>query len=181
VLESLNALLATFRVEAGSVQYGFVEPAFFASRPGWLRGSSGRVESRVDGDWVTSWASTIPYADDWNALPPQRTLERLPANGIVIWVGLERNSRFPPSTTSDSEFPPLMPPFRIGQFERQDGWEGQIAGKPQYVLWGKVKGQYHIDLRVYFGRREPGAAAIGEANAMLGLIRLPEWPPWEHR
>jgi hypothetical protein len=179
MLESLNALLGRLQVEAGDFHTGFVEPAVFPARAGWETGNSGRVETKAQGDWLTAWASTIPYADEWNALPPQATLEKLPRDGIVIWVALERNSRFPPSSTDSSEYPPLTPPIRLEQFERQDGWEGQSRGIPQYVLWGKVRGQYHLDLRVFFGTRDPSAAMIGEADRMLGSLQLPQWPPWE--
>ena len=26
---------------------------------------------------------------------------------------------------------------------------------PEHVLWGRVEGEYDVDLRVYFGRRDP--------------------------
>ncbi len=180
LLKSLNALLASVQVANGDFHTGFVEPAAFPTRAGWYTGNSGRMETQAQGDWVTSWASTIPYTDEWNALPPQRTLDRLPKDGIVIWLALERNSRFPPSSTDSSEYPPLITPIGLDQFERQDGWEGQTRGIPQYVLWGKIDDQYHVDLRVFLGTRNPSQETIANADRILASIRFPTWPPWEH-
>jgi hypothetical protein len=179
-LARLNELLTSLAVEPGDFYPGTVAPAEFTLREGWNVNTSGPKPIRADGEWLTAWASTIPYRDPWNALPPHETLEALPDDGVVIWVGLERNSRFPP-TAPDREgiVPPVEPPFRIADLEHYRHWEGQVDDIPEYRLWGTVRRQYRIDLRLYFGRPEPTPAMLDEAQAMLDGLRLPDWGPWE--
>jgi len=180
-LASLNELLASLHVERGDFYPGMVAPALFAPRADWHTGSSGPDQVRADGEWVTSWAATVSYADEWNALPPATTLAQLPEEGILIWLGLERNNRFPPQPNGEESFPARQPPFLIRDFERRGAWEGQVEHIPEYVLWGTVGGQYRIDLRVYFGRSEPTERMLARAQAMLDGLELPDWGPWELR
>jgi hypothetical protein len=179
VLAGVNELLASLEVRRGDFYPGMVAPARLPSRPGWHVGTSGRDEARAEGELTTSWAATIAYADEWNALPPQETLERLPRDGIVIWVGLSRSNRFPPRPGGDETFPAREPPFSLDEFERRPGWEGQVRDLPEYLLWGTVRGQFNLDLRVYFGRPVPTEAMLAEAQAMLDGLELPDWGPWE--
>ncbi|HEX2111030.1 MAG TPA: hypothetical protein VHF67_05710 [Gaiellaceae bacterium] len=181
VLTDVNELLASLTVEPGDFFYGTVAPARFPRRAGWFVGTSGADEARAEGEFTTSWASTIPYADEWNALPPFETLERLPRDGVVIWLGLSRSNRFPPRPEGDEMFPAREPPFSLDEFERRGGWEGQVRDLPEYLLWGTTEGQYNVDLRVYFGRPDPTAAMLAEAQAMLHGLALPDWGPWETR
>jgi hypothetical protein len=169
----VNELLGSLEVAPGDFHPGLVEPPRFAGQPGWHIGDSGIDDVGPDGEWTTAWASTIPYADEWNALPMQRTLERLPANGIVIWLGLSRTNRFPP------EFEAREPPFRLDTFERHEAWEGQVRDIPEHRLWATVHEDTMLDLRVFFGRRDPSEEMRAEAQAMLDGLELPDWGPWE--
>jgi hypothetical protein len=178
-LRGLNELLASLRVEPGDPYPGTVEPARFAPRPGWHLGTSGPDERRASHEWTTSWASTIPYEDEWNALPPFKTLLRLPEAGIVVWVSLSRTNRVPPHPDGNETFPPREPPFLLEEFERRDSWEGQVRQVPEYVLLGTVRGQYQLELRVYVGRPDPTRAMLAEAQAMLDGLVLPDWGDWE--
>jgi hypothetical protein len=179
LLGALNDLLESFAVEPGDFYPGTVEPARFSDRTGWYAGTSGEDEARAEGEFTTTWASTIPYADEWNALPPSETLRHLPRDGIVIWLGISRSNRFPPDRESDESFRERQPPFSLGDFERRAGWEGQVRDLPEYVLWGRVGRQYQVDLRVYFGRPDPTKAMLAEAQTMLDGLELPDWGPWE--
>jgi hypothetical protein len=71
------------------------------------------------------------------------------------------------------------PPFELDDFEHRASWEGQVRDLPEFILWGTVRGEYNIDLRVYFGRPDPTDAMRAEAQAMLDGLELPEWGPWE--
>jgi hypothetical protein len=176
LLSALNRLLGSLEVRAGDFFPGVVEPPRFGHHDGWSVGASEPVEASATGEFTTAWAATVPYRDEWNALPPHATLERLPRNGIVIWVGLSRSNRFPPHTGGS---PPLKPPFRLDVFERHSSWEGQVRDLPEYMLWGTVAGQYQVDLRVYFGRPDPTDAMLDEAQLTLEGLVLPDWGPWE--
>jgi hypothetical protein len=54
-----------------------------------------------------------------------------------------------------------------------------VRGLPKYVLWGAVRRQYQVDVRVYFGRPDPTSQMLAEAQAMLDALDLPDWGPWE--
>jgi hypothetical protein len=179
LLDDLNELLGSLVVDPGDFFPGTVEPARFPERTGWFVGTSGSEEARADGEFTTAWASTIPYADEWNALPPFETLERLPRDGIVIWLGVSRSNRFPPDGEGDETFPAGQPPFSLGDFERRGEWQGQVRDLPAYVLWATVRHRYQVDLRVYLGRPDPAEATLAEAQAMLDGLELPDWGPWE--
>ncbi len=172
-LTEVNEILGSLEVAAGDFYDGVVEPARFAARPGWHIGASAPDDVDADGEFTTTWAATIPWADEWNALPPFRTLERLPREGIAIWLGLTRTSRFPP------EFARREPPFELGTFERYESWEGQVRDIPEYRLWATVDEATTVDLRVLFGRRDPTPAMRAEAQAMLDEVEIPDWGPWE--
>ena len=58
-------------------------------------------------------------------------------------------------------------------------WEGQVRDLPEYRLWTRVEGQYDVDLRVYFGRPDPGGEMLAEAQAELDRLELPDWGTWE--
>lgn len=178
VLDDLNALLGSLTVEPGDFFPWAVEPARFQPRPGWFLGTSGPDEARAEGEFTTSWASTIPYEDEWNALPMTETLRRLPADGIVIWVSLMRSNRLPPRET-DPCCPARRAPFRLGEFERRETWQGQVGDISEYVLSGTVGDRQRIDVRVYFGRRDPTDAMRAEAERMLAGLHLPDWGAWE--
>jgi hypothetical protein len=54
-----------------------------------------------------------------------------------------------------------------------------VRDLPEYVLWGTVRRQYQVDVRVYFGRQDPTKTMLDEAQAMLDGLKLPDWGPWE--
>jgi hypothetical protein len=178
LLGALNELLGSFSVEPGDFFPGTVEPGRFTDRAGWFVGTSGEDDVRAEGEFTTAWASTIPYADGWNALPPVETLERLPRDAIVVWLGLSRSNHFPPDLYADEGFP-AQQPFSLEGFERRAGWEGQVRDLPEYVLWATVPEQYQVDLRLYFGRPDPTETMRAEAQAVLDGLELPDWGPWE--
>jgi hypothetical protein len=180
-LAALNDLLASLGVDPGDFYPGTVAPARFPQRSGWFVGTGGPDEARAEGEFTTAWASTGPYADEWNALPPFKTLRRLPRDGIIIWVGLSRSNRFPPRPEGDATFPTREPPFSLADFEARAAWEGQVRDLPEYLLLATVRGQYNLDLRVYFGRPEPSEEMRSQAQAMLDRLELPDWGPWETR
>jgi hypothetical protein len=171
-LDGANQALAALRIEPGDFYPGTVEPARFPHRTGWHVGTSGSREVEPDGEFTTSWAATIPYVDEWNALPPDQTLGHLPTSGIVVVLGLSRTSRLPPLSE-------VQNPFQLADFERREIWQGQVRDLPEYVFWGTVDGQYRVDLRIYFGRPDPAPEVRAKAQAMLDGLVLPDWGPWE--
>ena len=65
-------------------------PRFRSSR-GWQVGHSGPHPRRSA--YVSAWASTVAYQNSPVDLPPEATLARAGARGVVVWVGLVRPGR----------------------------------------------------------------------------------------
>ena len=95
-IDELNDALAAIDVEAGDFHQGSAHPVEFPERRGWHVVSSGLTPRYAQGEYVQTAAATIPYGDGPNALPPDRTLGALPEEGILVWVSLVRDARFPP-------------------------------------------------------------------------------------
>jgi hypothetical protein len=175
-VEEANQILATLEVEPGDFYPGAVDPPSFAPAGGWHEGSSGPRPRGPDSEWATGWAATVPYRDEWNALPPRKTIEALPADAIVIWVGL---SRFAALGLAEPDAGPPSFPYRLSDFVRHAEWEGQVGDVPEYELVRRVPGQYELNVRIYFGRGDPSAEMRDAAEAALERLRLPDWGPWE--
>jgi hypothetical protein len=161
------AVVALVSASCGGVSAGDspAEPPRFPERDGWHVGGGGGI-SGGDDDLVTAWAATVPYSDAWNALPPFRTLERLPRDGIIVWVGL--------SSAGDAHaWPPVTPDFELSALGRHAFWEGQVRDIPEHRLWGTLADDTHIDLRVFFGRPDPTPEMRAEAQAVLDELELP--------
>jgi len=169
-LDELNAALASIEVEAGDFYPGSIEPVTFLPRPGWHAVSSGATPRYAHGEAVHTAAATIAYLDEPNALPPRRTLEVLPRDGIVAAVSVSRSSGW-------LRAPRHAPPYRLSDLDGRVGWEGQVRDLPEYVLWAHAGDRYFVDLRVYFGRRDPTEAM--RADAVLRSLQFPDWGPWE--
>jgi hypothetical protein len=117
---------------------------------------------------VEAWASTVPYLDQPNELPPHKTLARIGPRDVVIWMTAWRDDRSPPSRARP------QPPFRL----RSCGWGG-FEGAPQYPLCtieGDVAGRYDVELRIFFGRKHPTRTDRARAQAELNRLRFPTWP-----
>jgi hypothetical protein len=174
----LNELVASLAVRAGDFYPGTIEPPRFAPADTWYTGSFGGGEVRAT-DNASAWASTVPYRNGPRDLPPVDTLETLPPDGILIWVGLARENRFPPTGELRARRPPVAVPLQLGQAQGGFGWEGQVRDISLYRLWGWVRQQYGIDVWIFFGRREPTAEQRLRAQGVLDRLDLPAWGSWE--
>lgn len=174
----LNELVASLEVRAGDFYPGTIEPPQFAPAEGWHTGSHDGGEVRAT-DHASAWAATVPYRNEPRDLPPVKTLETLPPDGILIWVGLARDNRFPPTGELRLRRPAVSVPLQLGQAQGGPGWEGQVRDISLYRLWGWVGEQYSVDLWIFYGRAEPTADQRARAQAGLDRLDLPDWGSWE--
>jgi hypothetical protein len=174
----LNALVASLDVTRGDFYPGSVEPPRFAPADGWHVGFAGGGPTRA-ADYAEAWAATVPYANAPRDLPPVRTLEALPADGILVWVGLARDNRYAPTSELRRHEPRVAVPLRLGEMHGGVGWEGQVRDISLYRLHGLVPGRYHVDAWVFFGDGEPTPEQRARAQAMLDRLDLPDWGRWE--
>lgn len=77
------------------------------------------------------------------------------------------------------DLPAREPPFSLDDFEPRGAWEGQVRDLPEYLLLGTVRGEYNLELRVYFGWPDASDAMRSEAQTVLDRLELPDRGPWE--
>jgi hypothetical protein len=113
-----------------------------------------------------AWASTVPYRDCPNCVPPHKTLATLPPDGIVIQL------------TDARERPPYGRPgswptrIRASQVSRGPG-AGE--GMPDRISYAQliVRSPHDVEhfLWLWFGRSRPTAQQLARANAELQTVR----------
>jgi hypothetical protein len=144
-------------------------PARFAERPGWHVGHN-RVHacagvSSARCEQVTSWASTVRFRDCGDCVPPHRTLDALPRDGIAIQLMLAREQ--PRVRERRLAWPPkLNPRDVVGPLE---GTGDRIGG---VMRFGRLNG-FAASLWVFFGRRHATARQLARANVELRSAKLP--------
>jgi hypothetical protein len=127
-----------------------VSPPHFAAAPGWHVGSGK--------SW--GWASTVPYRDCPNCVPPHRTLAHLPRGGILIQLGNFRAER--PPQARPAKWPP-----RIRRKHLIAGGGEGIPRRVSFGEWFIRSGGIEHYLWVWFGRVHPTRHQLARANAEL--------------
>ena len=161
-LVAVVALVAGVMAAAGAGAHGTAprgEPRF-APAPGWTQ--TARRDSVI--------AATVPILDDPRAAHADLTVQDLPAEGIVITASARRSSA--DATYDDSGAPERSLPLDLADADVRPSFEAQPnPSVPEYLLWQRVDG-YFLDVRVFFGTQEPGAAQLAEAQAELARLVL---------
>jgi hypothetical protein len=144
-----------------------VSPPHFHAGQGWHVGSRpagacpGVSASRCVQAW--GWASTAPYRDCRDCVPPHRTLAHLSADGVLIQLS---NARERPARAPIGRWP-----VRI---RRKDLIRGGGEGIPRhvgYAQWFLRSGGLEHYLWVWFGRAQPTRGQLARANAELRTVR----------
>jgi hypothetical protein len=152
------ALLAAGSVGAGAARQAgpsVVCGAWFKALPsGWEQ--SGSLSGLVIGRSVppsgpTTWAGT-PRA----AFHPA---EKLPRNGIGIWIDFQRPKGGPSGGA-------LRLPLRLRNATVIEQ-KGAVAGLPEYLLYGRYKHPYNARVAVDFGRTSPSGRLRRVADRVL--------------
>lgn len=110
---------------------------------------------------ANGWASTVPYRDCGNCVPPHGTLAALPPDGIVIQ---ELNGRERSSKIGSRPWPPRIRARNVtGPFEGEP---------PKYSVFQYTArtGTTERSLFVWFGRPHPTAKQLARANAELRTV-----------
>lgn len=144
-----------------------VTPPRFAAGSGWHVGSTPTHSCDVGvtrGRCVMAqaWASTVPYLDCPKCVPPHKTLETLPPDGIIIQLTDARER--PPYGTRGS-WPTQLRPSQV------DIGPGPGEGIPARISYAQrvVRSPHNVEhfLFVWFGRPHPTPQQLARANAEL--------------
>jgi len=171
-LAELNELVRSLEIEAGDFYPGQAAPARFRRAGGWVTTSSGTVAVGPS-TYSIVLASTVRYRNRLNEFPPHRTLERLPSDGIIVWMSLNADNRHPPTVPGGDRSRPVL---RVGgsacgSFE---GAQGVLTCS--FRAWRAH--QYHVRGWVIFGRTRPTGAQVARAQEEFARLELPAWPRW---
>ena len=142
-------------------------PAQFAAKPGWHVGH-GQLQAcpgvpRTRCVEVGSWGATIRWRDCSTCAVPHKTLARLPARGIAIFLLLAGETHLP---TNQLTWPPTIHARDVGSFE---GVPTRIG---TFQASGRL-GRFGAQLYVYFGRRHPTRQQLARAQAELATAKVP--------
>jgi hypothetical protein len=122
-------------------------------------------------------ASTVAHRDVLNALPPQRTLAALPPDGVLLRVSLVADNRHVP--IADRRDRGLArPPYRLAHASCPGRFEGLPESVRACVVRELVPRQYHVEVWVMYGRRNPTREQRARAQAQLDRLEMPTWPRW---
>ena len=161
------ALLALAVAAAGCGSAGSgLQPARFPARAGWHVGA-GHVHACTDMArdrcaQAGSWATTGEWRDCTECLP-QRTLARLPSDGIAMTLVVGRGPNAPKQRL---DWPP---PPRAGDAKSLEGLPARIGVIQRS---GRLHG-FTAYLFAFFGRARPTAAQLARAQAELARVELP--------
>ena len=161
------ALLAVAVTAAGCGSAGSgLQPARFPARTGWQVGA-GHVHACTDMArdrcaQAGSWATTGEWRDCTECLP-QRTLAKLPSDGIAMTLVVGRGPNAPKQRL---DWPP---PLRAGDAKSLEGLPARIGVIQRS---GRLHG-FTTYLFAFFGRARPTAAQLARAQAELGGVELP--------
>jgi hypothetical protein len=153
-------LLAAISLAGLALETEHVTPVHFRTGGGWhISAVCGRPDCR----FAFSRAATVRWRDGWNHIPPHRTIDTLPPDGIAIEVELTRPSR---PASRKLHWPPRITRGAIGLFE---GVPMRIGG---YIATGRLRG-LDATVWIYFGRRRPTLGQMARAEHELRTARLP--------
>ena len=113
-----------------------------------------------------AWIATgVRYRDDPTADPPNKTLQRLPRNAVIVWAVIYTN----PGAARKQK--PIR--LTLTAAKRFDCCEAAAAAGGEWELTGAGLGRaYSVIVRIYFGSR-PTSAMRAQAQRALNQLKLP--------
>lgn len=157
----------------------FAPPARFGPLPaGWRQFNNG-------GAMVTSRGATAEsFATSWRFDQSSRRgpAGDMPPGGIIVHVMLIRRAAGGrPSAGLCRGAPPLAQYPRIRRLPLRipDSPAGTLEGYdgvPEYQIFGSVRNDYHVEVRVDINAPSPSRKLLRQAQQALNVLRLPDWP-----
>lgn len=143
-------------------------PPTFRPASGWAIVKPGSSEPNLSAQSVI--AVTAGDADVVGPFVPFTGLRRLGPRGILIWTTTMGRGDEGPT----ADFPLAKWPLRLSAFRLDRGWEMQPHTRIQQRLrWVRV-GDWHLDVRVYFGTQNPDRKLLDDTQAELNRLLLPD-------
>jgi hypothetical protein len=161
------AFLDSLRVRPSPFDPRLRAAAFPEGRP-WHVRVSGPIEPTHCHDQRVSWASTVPFTDGSNSLPPHSMIAALAPDGIILAA-----VQFVDRCRGPFHARVLRLPLRLRGADRSDFPGPRGDELPLFRAAGRFAGRYEVDLWAFFGRRRPTAAQWAAAQRELDGVRWP--------
>ena len=164
-MTSILSIAGTLVIVGASI----APPARLPERGAWSVGSA-RLPTAGCARCIQteSWASTTPYADPPNQLPPWHTLARLQRHGILVHL-----------TRSWEPSPPAWVfrkrPLTIVRSAIHANFEGNADARVSLWSASTWRAGSYVTAWVFFGAPVPSAADVARAQAELDGTRFPTW------
>ena len=156
--------LADSVTPSGAAGTPFAGSGFLPAR-GWTVVQSGTIGSTGT---ATSIAANVPLRPgDTVGAVPRRTLEALPARGVVVYASF--TTRGDPA--EDFKFAPHRLPLRAAHATPVPGTDPVLAagGVSEYRLAAAVGG-HNVDVRIYYGRTPPSSRMVTSAQQQVARL-----------
>jgi hypothetical protein len=145
-----------------------IHAARFPAAAGWRTRVSGPAHEGSCLRRRVSWASTVPFDDPPQQLPPHDMVASMAPDDVVIAaVQYTQCRRALPGSTA------LRPPLRLGAARRSRFPGSRGDELAPYRLAGRFAGRYYLDVWVFYGRPRPTAAQRRAAQRELSGVRWP--------
>jgi hypothetical protein len=145
-------------------------PARLPAGSGWLTSATRIINPGCTGCIQTeSWASTVPYRDPPNQLPPHRTMSAMRAHDILVHVTRGWEPSAPPWTLRRNS-------LTIRRSHITSNFEGNTT-RGRVSLWSGTswRGGSYVSVWVVFGAPVPGVAEITRAQYQLDRAVFAPW------
>ena len=140
---------------------------FGAIPAGYRTGHSQRTFLQDGRRMAAAWAANVAYRDIPAADPPNRTLERFPSSGIIVWAQITS-----PPVAFDGRR--VTTTYRLDHAYRFPCCEAAaIAGGEREMYGFGPKRRHSVVIRVYFAS-PPNRPAIQHAQRAIDALRLPD-------
>jgi hypothetical protein len=137
----------------------------FEPADGWDTRSTGETSPPQAPAAVTANVPIDP-ADEAGGLP-LRTLDRLPADGLVVWATF-----YPLEGGFEGSAPRRTLPLQLSDATGGVDFEGQPANVTTRRVTARLD-RYEVDVLLFFGRADPPAETLQQADAALARLIPP--------
>ena len=171
----VNEMLAGLVATRGYAYAGLAAAPTFRDAPGWFTSAEATVAATATMS-RSAGGATIPYLDEAAQLPPTRTLDVLPVDGVAVWSQVSTPS---PTWPLVRRAVPGRPDLDARTCRARGPFEGVRNQRISFcLLQAVVADQYTVTVYVFFGRRHPTDSQRAGAQDALDHLVLPTWPRW---